>query len=79
MLLVIVPIFADKPGALWACFLGFWLLNVIVVWRGVESIRHLLALVGLFVQTLHVLYEYAWFVGFFAAGLVYVALMRIAS
>ncbi len=26
---------------LWACFLGFWLLNMIVVWRGVESIRFL--------------------------------------
>jgi nucleobase:cation symporter-1, NCS1 family len=28
---------------LWACFLGFWLLNMVVVWRGVESIRHLQA------------------------------------
>ena len=30
-------------GVLWACFLGFWLLNMVVVWRGVESIRHLQA------------------------------------
>jgi len=33
------------------------------------------ALVGLFVPRLHWLYEYAWFVGFAVAGLIYVALM----
>ena len=33
------------------------------------------ALVGLFVPNLHWLYEYAWFVGFAVAALVYVALM----
>jgi NCS1 family nucleobase:cation symporter-1 len=43
MLSVIWPAFAARPGILWACFLGFWLLNMIVVWRGVESIRHLQA------------------------------------
>ena len=43
MLEVIWPSFAAAPGVLWACFLGFWLLNMIVVWRGVESIRHLQA------------------------------------
>jgi NCS1 family nucleobase:cation symporter-1 len=25
----------------WVCFLGFWALNMVVVWRGVESIRFL--------------------------------------
>ncbi len=29
------------PSVLWICFLGFWLLNMFVVWRGVESIRFL--------------------------------------
>jgi NCS1 family nucleobase:cation symporter-1 len=29
------------PVVLWASFLGFWLLNMYVVWRGVESIRFL--------------------------------------
>jgi NCS1 family nucleobase:cation symporter-1 len=29
------------PFVLWICFLGFWLLNMAVVWRGVESIRFL--------------------------------------
>lgn len=43
MLKVIAPLVADAPGVLWACFLGFWLLNMVVVWRGVESIRHLQA------------------------------------
>ncbi len=28
----------------WACFLSFWLLNMLVVWRGVESIRALQSL-----------------------------------
>ena len=27
--------------SVWACFLGFWLLNMFVVWRGVETIRFL--------------------------------------
>jgi len=43
MLAIIWPSVAAANGVLWACFLGFWLLNMIVVWRGVESIRHLQA------------------------------------
>jgi NCS1 family nucleobase:cation symporter-1 len=35
-----------------------------------------IALVGLIVPSLRWLYDYAWFVGFFAAGAVYLALMR---
>ena len=41
MLGVIAPALAVKPITLWVCFLGFWLLNMVVVWRGVESIRFL--------------------------------------
>lgn len=37
------------------------------------------ALVGVFVAPLHFLYDYAWFVGFFVAGGVYVALMKSAA
>ena len=37
-----------------------------------------IALVGLAVKPLHFLYDYAWFVGFFTSGLVYMALMRFA-
>lgn len=43
MLGVVWPKAASNPGVVWACFLGFWLLNMVVVWRGVESIRHLQA------------------------------------
>jgi NCS1 family nucleobase:cation symporter-1 len=41
MLTVLWPASAAMPAALWVCFLGFWLLNMLVVWRGVESIRFL--------------------------------------
>jgi NCS1 family nucleobase:cation symporter-1 len=41
MLNVLWPKTAEQPGVLWICFLGFWLLNMYVVWRGVESIRFL--------------------------------------
>jgi NCS1 family nucleobase:cation symporter-1 len=33
-------------------------------------------LVGLIVPSLHFLYDYAWFVGFFTAGASYVAMMK---
>ena len=35
-----------------------------------------IALVGLIVPSLHFLYDYAWFVGFFTAGASYVAMMK---
>ena len=44
MLVVIWPSLAGNAGVLWASFLLFWLLNMVVVWRGVESIRHLQAI-----------------------------------
>ena len=54
--------------------------------QGSQSARHRragagrgLALIGLFYKPLHFLYDYAWFVGFFTAGIVYVALMRVAA
>jgi NCS1 family nucleobase:cation symporter-1 len=37
------------------------------------------ALVGLAVRPLHFLYDYAWFVGFFVSGTVYVGLMRLSE
>jgi nucleobase:cation symporter-1, NCS1 family len=43
MLVVIWPSLAGAGGVLWASFLFFWLLNMVVVWRGVESIKHLQA------------------------------------
>jgi nucleobase:cation symporter-1, NCS1 family len=41
MIGVLWPSSAHMPFVLWASFLGFWLLNMYVVWRGVESIRFL--------------------------------------
>jgi nucleobase:cation symporter-1, NCS1 family len=40
MLIVVWPQIAAAPWSVWACFLGFWALNMAVIWRGVESIRH---------------------------------------
>jgi nucleobase:cation symporter-1, NCS1 family len=37
-----------------------------------------IALIGLFVPSLRYLYDYAWFVGFFVAGLIYLVSMRTA-
>ena len=41
MIAVVWPATAHNPAVLWASFLGFWLLNMFVVWCGVESIRFL--------------------------------------
>jgi len=41
MIGVLWPATSHMPSVLWASFLGFWLLNMYVVWRGVESIRFL--------------------------------------
>ena len=43
MLVVIWPSARGNQGILWASFLGFWLINMFVVWHGVESIRRLQA------------------------------------
>jgi NCS1 family nucleobase:cation symporter-1 len=41
MIAVVWPATAHSPAVLWSSFLGFWLLNMFVVWCGVESIRFL--------------------------------------
>ena len=38
-----------------------------------------IALIGLVFEPLHFLYDYAWFVGFFTAGIVYVTLMKVVA
>ena len=43
MLSILAPSLARHPVSMWACFLGFWLLNMLVVWHGVDSIRKLQA------------------------------------
>jgi NCS1 family nucleobase:cation symporter-1 len=41
MIHILAPSTETMPWVEWACFFGFWLLNMTVVWRGVESIRFL--------------------------------------
>jgi NCS1 family nucleobase:cation symporter-1 len=41
MVNVLSPRTEAMPWVIWVCFLGFWFLNMVVVWRGVESIRFL--------------------------------------
>jgi len=53
---------------------GFHLQALIALAAGV-----LIALVGLAVPSLRWLYDYAWFVGFFVAGTLYYALMRMQA
>lgn len=33
------PTFAAQNASVWICFFAFWSLNMIVVWRGIETIR----------------------------------------
>lgn len=41
MVNVLAPSTASLPWVVPVCFMAFWLLNMVVVWRGVESIRRL--------------------------------------
>jgi NCS1 family nucleobase:cation symporter-1 len=39
MLRIVWPAAANLPGLAWVCFFVFWTLNMIVVWRGIETIK----------------------------------------
>ncbi len=41
LLAIFWPAAGASPGSVWICFLSFWLLNMIVVWRGIETIHFL--------------------------------------
>ena len=41
MLKILWPAAGDWPGGIWICFFAFWLLNMAVIWRGIETIRFL--------------------------------------
>ena len=49
-----------------------------VNWRAIAALAAgvVVALLGLIVPALRLLYDYAWFVGFGVAGVIYLALMR---
>jgi NCS1 family nucleobase:cation symporter-1 len=55
MLGVLWPQTVHMPWVLWASFLGFWLLNMAVVWRGVESVRFLQSFSAPFVLAMSLL------------------------
>ena len=35
------PSLAGSQTSVWVCFFGFWLLNIAVIWRGIDTIRFL--------------------------------------
>src|SRR5882762_494502 len=37
MLKIIWPASAQYPSMVWVCFFSFWLLNMFVVWKGIET------------------------------------------
>jgi len=39
LLVILWPAVGHLPGSVWFCFIFFWLLNMVVVWRGIETIR----------------------------------------
>jgi NCS1 family nucleobase:cation symporter-1 len=39
MLRILYPGVAAFPSAIWICFFAFWFLNMIVVWKGIETIK----------------------------------------
>jgi NCS1 family nucleobase:cation symporter-1 len=39
MLQVLLPGAESYSGLRWICFLAFWLLNMLVIWRGIETIK----------------------------------------
>jgi NCS1 family nucleobase:cation symporter-1 len=41
MLQIVVPSTAGNPFIQWICFLAFWLLNIAVIWRGIDTIKFL--------------------------------------
>jgi NCS1 family nucleobase:cation symporter-1 len=41
MLRIVWPPAASLPGSGWICFLLFWAINMVVIWRGIETIKFL--------------------------------------
>src|SRR3982074_3128579 len=41
MVVALVPSWHDYPAGMWICFAGFWLLHVIVIMRGIRTIKFL--------------------------------------
>ena len=41
MLKIFWPGAANMAGGVWICFFAFWLVNMVVIWRGIDTIRYL--------------------------------------
>jgi NCS1 family nucleobase:cation symporter-1 len=41
MLRILWPAAGDWAGGVWICFFAFWLINMAVIWRGIETIKFL--------------------------------------
>ena len=41
MTAILWPGFASSSGSIWICFFSFWLLNMFVIWKGIDTIRFL--------------------------------------
>ena len=41
MLKILWPAAANFPAGIWICFFAFWALNIVVIWRGIETIKFL--------------------------------------
>jgi NCS1 family nucleobase:cation symporter-1 len=41
MLQIVVPGAAQMAGGVWICFFAFWALNMVVIWKGIETIKFL--------------------------------------
>jgi NCS1 family nucleobase:cation symporter-1 len=39
MLRVVWPGAAARPETIWVCFFAFWLINIFVIWKGIDTIR----------------------------------------
>src|ERR1700719_40882 len=41
MLQIVYPAVVNNPVGVWICFFAFWLLNMAVIWRGIDTIKFL--------------------------------------
>ena len=41
MLRIVWPVAASSSVSLWICFFAFWTINMLVIWRGIETIKFL--------------------------------------
>src|SRR6185437_10896443 len=67
MLHILIPLTSGRPFTAWLCFFAFWGLNLLVIWRGIETIRFLQGIGAPFMLAVGVLL--LWFVWRKAGGL----------